>query len=98
MINEKMDIVVYGRKLTVEMEGITEIELSALASELTARMEAIAKESQIVDSSKLAILTALECLAELSRLKGQADILKRVDEQSVEKMIVSLQNTLGKSE
>ncbi|MBI3550122.1 MAG: cell division protein ZapA [Elusimicrobia bacterium] len=94
MLNEKVDLEVYGRRFTVEFEGITPIELPALAKDLTQRMEKIAQETAIVDTSKLAILAALEVLVENSRLKAEKDLHKAAEERSLDQMTISLQNTL----
>lgn len=94
-LNERVDIEVYGRKLTVEMDGITELEVHALAQQLTEKMRQIAQESQVVDSSKLAILVALDLAAELSRLQNQQDTLQYMNETKLSELIDTLKSTLG---
>ena len=98
MINEKVEIDVYGRKLTVEIEGLTQLEITSLAQNLSDKMKQIAKESEIVDSSKLAILTALETLAERARINTQEDNMRRAEERMLEHMIAGLQNALANAE
>lgn len=95
MINDKVEIDVYGRKLTVEIEGLTQLEITSLARQLSERMSRISKESEIVDSSKLAILTALETLAERARISTQEDNLRRAEERILEHAVSSLQNALA---
>jgi cell division protein ZapA (FtsZ GTPase activity inhibitor) len=94
MLNDKVEIEIYGRKLTVEMEGLTQLEVHSLASMVSDRMNDIAKESKIVDSSKLAILTAMEMAAENQRLKTQLEDLALVEERKLDAMTVSLQKAL----
>ena len=65
MLNDKIDIEVCGRKLTVEMEGLTQLEVLSLAREVSERMQDIARESKMVDTQKLAILTAMELAADV---------------------------------
>ena len=96
MINEKIEIDVAGRKLTVEIEGITQLEMTSLAQRLTDKMAEISKESDIVDSSKLAILAALEFLAENSRINTQQDAVRRAEEKALEQIAVTLHNALGR--
>ena len=95
MINEKVEIDVYGRKLNIEIEGLTQLEIHSLAQELTDKMEKIAKESEIVDSSKLAILTALETLAEMARLRSQQEVHRNAQERAMDHMILQLESSLA---
>lgn len=95
MINERVDIEVYGRRLTVELEGLTQLEVHSMALELTQKMASLAKETEIVDSSKLAILCALETLAQLRQLQAQHEGIKRGEERQLEQMIASLQGALS---
>jgi cell division protein ZapA (FtsZ GTPase activity inhibitor) len=95
MINEKVEIEVYGRKFSIEIEGLTQLEVHSLAQDLTEKMEKISKESEIVDSSKLAILTALETLAEMSRVKAQHDALRNAQERAMDHMILELEGALA---
>src|ERR1051325_3384811 len=97
MINEKVEIEVYGRKLNIEIEGLTQLEIHSLAQELTEKMEKIARESEIVDSSKLAILTALETLGEMARLRAQHEIHRNAQERAMDQMIVQLETSLASS-
>jgi len=95
VINEKVEIDVYGRKLNIEIEGLTQLEIHSLAQELTDKMEKIAKESEIVDSSKLAILTALETLAEMARLRSQQEVHRNAQERAMDHMILQLESSLA---
>jgi|SRR5581483_4815097 len=97
MINEKIEIEVYRRKISVEVEGLTPLEIHSLADELTEKMEKVAKESEIVDSSKLAILTALHVMAETSRLKAQYEAQRNAQERALDQMILQLENALQAS-
>lgn len=97
MLNEKVSIEVQGRKLTVEMEGLTPLEIQSIANAVSNRMADIAKDSKVVDSSKLAILTALEFAADCARLQTRLDDLDRAEKQKVEAMIVSLSKALDRA-
>lgn len=93
-LNEKVDLEVYGRRLTVEIEGITPIELQALAQDLTERMAKISRESQIVDSSKLALVAALECLADVARLKAAQENQRFAEDKALEQAAALLRGAL----
>ena len=95
MINEKVEIEVYGRKLNIEIEGLTQLEIHSLAQDLTEKMEKIAKESEIVDSSKLAILTALETMAEITRIRSQHEAHRNAQERVMDQLILQLESSLA---
>lgn len=94
MSNDKVDVEIYGRKMTIEMEGLSELEVNALANKVDERMRQIAKESKIVDSSKLAILTALEVAAEHEKLRARLEGLGEAEERHLDGMIVALEKAL----
>lgn len=93
MLAEKIDIEIFGRIYEVNTEGLTPIEASALAQFVTERMQEIQKQSRIVDTSKLAVLTALNIADELIRLKKKQQeteelVLKRL--QGMKKILESM--------
>lgn len=92
MMNEKVDIEIRRTRLTVEMEGLTPIEINALAGLVSDKMKEIEKDSNIVDTYKLALLTALELAGEASRLREQLDNQRRLEDRKLDEMIVALQN------
>lgn len=89
------DIQIYGRPMKVELEGFTPMEVSALARKVTERMEELHKMTKIVDSSKLALITCLELMAELDKLQNENSSLKHVDERRLDAMVETLQSALG---
>ena len=93
-LTDKIEVEVYRRKLTLELEEITELEAHALAQDVSEKMEALSHESGIVDSSKLATLTALQYAAELSRAKNQEMTHREMAKSSVEDMIRRLRAAL----
>lgn len=95
MLNEKVDVVIAGRKFTIEMEGLSQLEISSIAQLVNDRMERIKEEQKVVDSSKLAIMTALEIAAELQKLKSKMEDFDAVEQKKVDKMLVSLAKVLG---
>ena|SRR5687767_2762937 len=97
MLNERVDVEIYGRKLTVEMEGLTQLEVHSLAQLVSDKMADIAKDSKIVDSSKLAILTALEVAAENQKLRDQLENLRVVEERKIDSMVLALEQVLEPS-
>jgi cell division protein ZapA (FtsZ GTPase activity inhibitor) len=92
--SEPTDITIYGRKFRIALEGLTPLETVSCGNTVEERMRQIAAERNIADSSKLAILTALEIAAELMRVRNELENLNPADEQRVEKMIVDLENAV----
>ena len=78
-MNEKVDIEIFHRRLSVEIEGLTPLEISTLAKQVSEKMAEIAAQNKtIADSSKLAILTALDFAAELSKARDANDTARKV--------------------
>ena len=95
-MNEKVDVEIFKRRLTLEMEGLTPLEISQLASQVSAKMAEVAsRHKSIADSSKLAILTALEFAAELSRAQAANDTSRRVIEHKVDEIADALKAALS---
>lgn len=95
-MNDKVDIEIFRRKLTVEIEGLTPMEISALASKVSQKMDDIAAQNpKIGDSGKLAILAALEFAIEHAKVKEAHETLTRAMEHKIEELAVSLQSALS---
>jgi cell division protein ZapA (FtsZ GTPase activity inhibitor) len=97
-MNEKVDIEIFKRKLTLEMEGLTPIEINALAQRVHEKMIEISEHNnKIADSSKLAILAALNFAAELYQIKEARETEMRALDHKVEELNHSLRTALSAS-
>ena len=95
-MNEKVDIEIFKRKLTLEMEGLTPIEINALAQKVNDKMEEISQQNnKIADSSKLAILAALDFAAELYSIKEARETETRALDHKIEELNHSLRTALS---
>lgn len=95
-MNDKVDIEIFRRKLTVEIEGMTPIEINAVAQKVAEKMQEMADQNaKIADSSKLAILAALDIAIEHEKLKEGQDTQNRAVEHKLEELIVTLQSALS---
>ena len=95
-MNEKVDVLIYRRRLTIEMEGLTPMEILALAGEVTAKMEQVAaQDKKLADSSKIATLAALDLAADLMRLRDKTDTETRTVEHKLESMSLALSDALS---
>lgn len=94
-MNEKVDIEIFRRRLTVEMEGLTPLEIDALARKVHEHMTEIgARYKEIADSSKLAILATLHLAAELEQTRQARSTEKTALERKVEELTLILRASL----
>lgn len=95
-MNDKVDIEIFRRKLTVEIEGLTPFEINAIAQKVHDKMDEMASQNtKIADSSKLAILAALSFAIELAKVNEARDTESRALEHKVEELTLSLQTALS---
>lgn len=95
-MNDKVDIEIARRRLTVEIEGLTELEILTLAKTVNDKIQDIsANNKNSPDTSKIAILAALEFAADLARVNGVHETARRVVERKIEEMTLSLKTTLA---
>ncbi len=95
-MNEKVEVQIGTRRLTVEMEGLTPLEINGLADKVGERLREIQGSNKgVADSSKLALLAALSFVAELEKeraahqmtqnmLANKADNLSRALRESLD--------------
>lgn len=95
-MNEKVEVQIGSRRLVVEMEGLTPLEINGLAEKVGERLRDIQGANKgVADSSKLALLAALSFVAELEKeraahrttqhmLENKADHLSRALRESLE--------------
>ena len=91
---ERVEINVHGRPLSVQIEGLTEIEIVPLVRRLTDLMKDIEEQTKTADSGKLAILAALHALAELSQLQMRQKELRLSESNQLDNAIASLDSAL----
>lgn len=97
-LNEKVDVEIAKRRFTIEMEGLTPMEISALAQQVEEKIRESADENpKIADSGKLAIIAALKFAAALAKAEASQDTMNRVTEHKVEELSIALQSALAQS-
>jgi len=98
-MNEKVDIQIGTRRLTVEMEGLIPLEIKALAQKVSERvLEMQNSNANVADTSKIALLVALSYAAELDKERSAHDLTKRMLENKAESLSESLRVSLNISE
>ncbi len=94
-MNEKVEVQIGTRRLVVEMEGLTPIEINALAQKVSERVgELQGQNKQVADTSKIALLVALSFAAELDKERSAHDLTRRLLENKAESLSESLRDSL----
>ena len=99
-MNEKVEVQIGTRRLVVEMEGRTPIEINMLAQKVSERMAELQGQNKTVaDTSKIALLVALSFADELDKEARQHETTRRMLENAAERITKSLSDSLdaGKS-
>ncbi|MBI2788363.1 MAG: cell division protein ZapA [Elusimicrobia bacterium] len=94
-MNEKVEVQIGTRRLVVEMEGWTPIEINALAQKVSERVVLMqSQNSNVADTSKIALLVALSFAAELDKERQAHDLTRRLLENKAESLSQSLRESL----
>jgi cell division protein ZapA (FtsZ GTPase activity inhibitor) len=94
-LNEKVEVQIGSRRLVVEMEGLTPIEINALAQKVGERlMELQGQNKTVADTSKIALLVALSFATELSQERAAHDTTRRLLENKAEQLTQILRESL----
>ncbi|MBI4370770.1 MAG: cell division protein ZapA [Elusimicrobia bacterium] len=94
-MNEKVEIQIGARRLLVEIEGLTPIEINGLAQQVSERLDELHRQnSKIADSSKIALLAALSFAADLDKERSAHDMTRRLLENKAEQLSSALRESL----
>ena len=94
-MNDKVEIQIGNRRLTVEMEELTPIEINALAQKVSQRMEEVRQgHRETVDTSKIALLVALTFAADFDKEERAHERTRQLLENSANKLSQSLRESL----
>ena len=94
-MNEKVDVEIAKRRLTVEVEGLMPMEISGIAKKVNDKYEEVQNlYPKVVDSSKLAIYTAFHLAIDLYQLEQYESTNRMALENTLDKIGKTLQDTL----
>ncbi len=85
-----------SRQFNIAIEGLTPIEISTLANQVEEKMKYLEEKTDTVDTSKLAVLVAMDYASELYNLRQKTDANTQADERKIDTMIGKLQRSLDK--
>ncbi len=91
---DETQVTVKGVKLNIAMEGLTPMEVAAIAQQVEDKMTELEPGLKRVDTQKLAILTAMHFAAELFNLEHKSKDLRAADSRKIEELAASLKEAL----
>ena len=95
MMNEKVEVQIGTRRLVVEMEGLTPIEINALAQKVSDAIAQIQRDhTNLADTSKIALLVAISLAADLDKERAAHDLTRRLLENKADFLSQSLRESL----
>ena len=85
-----------GLEMPVDLPDLSELEKSALIQFVEERFDQVevATNGKVVDTARLALLTALSFADELQRLKSQSETSHRMEENKIDNLIATLRNAI----
>jgi cell division protein ZapA (FtsZ GTPase activity inhibitor) len=97
-MNEKVEVQIGSRRLVVEMEGLTPLEINRLAQTVGERLtEMQGQNKSVADTSKIALLVALSFATELSQERAAHDNTRRLLENKADQLTQILRESLADS-
>lgn len=94
-MNEKVDVQIGTRRLTIEIEGLIPLEIKALAQRVSERVvEMQGQNKTTADTSKIALLVALSYAAELDKERAAHELTRRMLENKADSLSQSLRESL----
>ncbi len=94
MNKEKVCVRIYGREYDIDADIGNALYINALARYIEEKMQEIATLTNIVDSSKLAILAALNIADELFHLKESQDTVNDSVNKKTDELLTLLNTEL----
>ncbi|MBI5211179.1 MAG: cell division protein ZapA [Elusimicrobia bacterium] len=96
-MKDTFQIEIRHRRLAVDVEGITQMEVTALAKEVEDKMLQIEQKYNTPDSSKIALYTALAYAEEIHHQRNTYEVAKDLAERKIEKITHLLRAALDTS-
>ena len=94
-MNEKVEVQIGTRRLVVEMEDLTPLEINELAQRVSERVGELQNQNnKVADTSKIALLAALSFAAELDKERSAHDMTRRVLENKAESLAEIMRESL----
>jgi len=96
MQSNEFVVKIRGRVIAMSVDGMTELEITAIAQQVEKKMAAIEELTNIVDTSKLAVMAAMEFAIELHNLKQKSETTTEADSRKIEDLVTKLESAMEK--
>lgn len=96
MPNNEAVIKIRGRSISMAVDGLTELEIGNIADQVEKKMAEIEEKTNTADTSKLAVMAALEFAAKLYNLKQKSENTNEADSRKIEELVGKLESALDK--
>ena len=96
MSNNEAVITIRKRQYSMSVDGLTEMEIGGIADQVEKKMGEIEKKTNIPDTSKLAVMAAMEFATELYNLKQKSENIREADSRKIDELVAMLEKTLDK--
>jgi len=96
MTGKETQVKIKGRVLTLSVDGLGPLEISAIAGQVEKKINEIEEATQIPDNSKLALMAAFGFATELYNLKQRSEDSSEADSRKIEELVGKLENALDK--
>lgn len=93
-MSDGTEIKIKGKKFNISIDGLTPIEISALAKKIEDEMVRMETERNVVDSYKQITMVALEYAAQLYMRDKSLKIVKEADSDRLEALIKRMEKNL----
>lgn len=96
MTGNETQVKIRGRALAIAVDGLGELEITAIADQVEKKTDELEKKTQIADTSKLFLLAAFNFAAELYNLKHRSETNREADTRKIDELVDKLENSLNK--
>ncbi len=94
LMNDKIRVKIFGKEYELDPGGLTPLEASQLAAYVDQKMREISEKLRIVDTQKIAVLTALNIAFEMNMQRDADYQMSEDDENKIKGMISTLEKAI----
>ena len=96
MQNNEAVITIRKRQYSMSVDGLTEMEIAGIADQVEKKMDEIEKKTNTADTSKLAVMAAMEFATKLYNLKQKSENTTEADSREMDDLIAKLEGVPDK--
>lgn len=95
IINDRVRVQIFGREYDMDPGGLTPLEVQSVATFVDERMREISEKFGLVDTQKIAVLTAINIALDYMQLMEKGGKVSRDLSPQLEELDRALQNALN---